>query len=628
METMTPTEFHAAIAELQPMAAYRDLVKVARQFRRALADPGRTDFLKSMDEVRVALVGNATLSFCADPLVAFLAQRHLIGHVTIGEFDSYVADLLDPDSGIIKASPDFIAICLDYHAIQTPVVPLSQPEQSQQLAREQVELWKKLWQTAHDACGCTILQTNIATPIERPLGSRDSTDASGRINYCREINRLLKEEAPSFVTVCDAEHLSGVLGKRTWFNEAQWYTTRQATGFEGTSLLSHALAASIAAHRGKSRKCLVLDLDNTLWGGVVGDVGIDNLKIRRGDPVGEAYLDFQSYCLALQQRGILLAVCSKNQENVAKEVFETHPEMVLRLEHISAFVANWDNKANNLREIAARLNLGLDALVIVDDHPAERELVRQLLPTVAVPELPEDPADYRRVLDGHNFFEVVELSTEDFARGSMYEAEKQRNTAASKFDDLDAFLASLDQKCTIEYVDELSLQRTIQLLNKTNQFNTTTRRYAEAEILLRIKDPRWLCMCVRHVDRFADNGIIAVLMASTHGNALTITDWVMSCRVFNRGIEQLTFLELVTEARRRGVTSITGMFENTRRNSVVANLYRDLGFRQDPESAQKQQRWQLANLGQPPPTSHTIELQRGLEESHSTTEEFNESRVA
>jgi FkbH-like protein len=625
---MTPTEFQAAIAELQPIAAYRDLVRVARRFRKALANPGQTDFLKSMDEVNVTLVGNATLDFCVDPLVAFLVQRGLIGRVTVGEFDSYVADLLDPNSLILKASPDFIAICLDYHAIRASVVSLSETEKSHQMAREQVELWRKLWQTAHDACGCTILHTNIATPIERPLGSRDSTNAIGRINYCREVNRLLTEETPSFVTICDAEHLSGVLGKRTWFNEAQWYTARQATGFEGTSMLSHALAASIAAHRGKSRKCLVLDLDNTLWGGVVGDVGIDKLKIRRGDPVGEAYLDFQSYCLSLQQRGILLAVCSKNQEIVAKEVFETHPEMVLGLEHISDFVANWDNKAKNLREIANRLNIGLDALVFVDDNPAERDLVRQLLPAVAVPELPEDPAHYRRVLDGHNYFEVVELSNEDFARGSMYEAEKQRNAAASQIDDLDAFLASLEQKCAIEYVDALSLQRTIQLLNKTNQFNTTTRRYAEAEILLRMKDPHWLCLCVRHEDRFADNGIIAVVMARLHGNAMTITDWVMSCRVFNRGIEQLTFSELVTEVKRRGVTSINGLFENTDRNSVVANLYRDFGFLHDAAATQKEQRWHLADLGQTILMSYAIELQRGLQESNSRTEDFNESRVA
>lgn len=613
-ETFMPT------TAIGPQASYRELLQAARRLRRTLKGVDSDEAIPGLIATRLAIVGNSTLSFLADPLMVHLANRGVQANLTLGGYGGYQSEILDPTSKLLAEPLDFLIIHLDHHAVnQWPSLNDSE-EQCIALAAEQVAQWSLLWKAAHEATGCTIIQTNLAIPPERALGACESSSPTGRIHFLRRINALLAASLPDHALLCDAEHLSGVVGKREWFDLPHWYASRQAVQFDALGEMADNLACLIASQLGRSRKCLVLDLDNTLWGGVVGDVGREGLRLQRGDAVGEAYLDFQAYCLRLKQRGVLLAVCSKNEEVLAKDVFEHHPEMILGIDDISVFVANWQDKASNLQRIAQQLNIGLDALVFVDDNPAERELVRQLAPQVAVPELPTDPACYVRTVDSHNYFETAQLSSEDLARADQYNAQRARGEAAASFADLDSFLRSLEQRCEIASLNKDQLQRAVQLINKTNQFNLTTVRRTAGELEQWYRDSTHLVWTVRHGDRFGDNGIISVLHGRLQSQILVIEDWVLSCRVFNRGIEDCVFNELVSACERRGLTAIHGVYRPTERNQVVAGLYQRLGMVVPVERAGEAgaedgcQLWTLASLPNYPLRPHTLECHTRISE--------------
>ena len=334
----------------------------------------------------------------------------------------------------------------------------------------------------------------------------------------------------------------------------------------------------LAARFGRSAKCLVLDLDNTLWGGVVGDDGLDGLALGQGSAEGEAFAAFQAYAKDLAGRGVILAVCSKNDEANALAPFERHPEMVLKRADIACFVANWDDKATNLRRIAESLNIGLDALVFVDDNPFERNLVREKLPMVAVPEVSDDPSTFARCLADAGYFEALALTDEDRARGAQYQANAARASMAGAANDIGDYLASLEMRLIWTRFDSVGLSRTVQLINKSNQFNLTTRRYDEADIKQMIANPDCLGLQLRLVDRFGDNGMIAVAIMVRQGDAAVIDTWLMSCRVLGRKVEEATLQILAEEAGRWGVATLRGAYLPTAKNGMVKEHYGKLGF--------------------------------------------------
>ena len=379
------------------------------------------------------------------------------------------------------------------------------------------------------------------------------------------------------------------------------------------SLASYAfnVASLLAAQTGLTKKCLVLDLDNTLWGGVIGDDGLAGIRLGQGDGEGEAFVAFQRYAKALKERGILLAVCSKNTEHIAKEVFENHPEMVLRLDDISCFVANWNDKASNLREIARRLNIGASALVFADDNPAERALVRQLVPEVAVPELPPDPADYIQAIEQHRYFQIVSLGREDLQRAEYYRANAEREQLLQGGENIDDFLSSLNMVATVAPVSPVSLERAAQLINKSNQFNLTTRRRTAAEVAALINDPRWLACTVSLRDRIGDNGLISVLLARRDGENLLIDTWLMSCRVLKRGVETLLCNYLCHWVRQNGVRRICGEYLATPKNGLVKDHYADLGF-SPVEVGPERSTWEFVVADDWQPRATKIELEDRL----------------
>ena len=340
------------------------------------------------------------------------------------------------------------------------------------------------------------------------------------------------------------------------------------------------LGRLLGALRGRSAKCLVLDLDNTLWGGVIGDDGLEGIVLGQGSPAGEAHAALQRYARQLARRGVILAVCSKNDYENAVAPFDAHPEMILRRDDIACFVANWQDKATNLRQIAQTLQIGLDALVFVDDNPAERRLVRAELPQVAVPELPEDPAGYVGCLAEAGYFEAIDLTAEDGARTAQYRANAEREALRQTATDLDSYLRGLEMRLVWSPFDVAGLKRITQLINKTNQFNLTTERRTEPQVMALLEDPAVITLQLRLTDVHGDNGMIGVLIGCVEGQALRIDTWLMSCRVLGRGVEDTALNLLCKQALERGCTRLEGTYRPTPKNAMVRELYSRFGFEQ------------------------------------------------
>jgi FkbH-like protein len=337
-----------------------------------------------------------------------------------------------------------------------------------------------------------------------------------------------------------------------------------------------------------------MDLDNTLWGGVLGDDGIEGIKVAQGDAVGEAHLAVQRLALDLRARGIVLAVCSKNTDEIARAPFEKHPDMLLKLEHIAVFQANWNDKATNIQAIAEELSLGLDSIVFLDDNPVERGLVRQLLPQVAVPELPEDPANYARTLAAGGYFEAVIFAEEDLKRAGFYQDNAKRVSLQKQVGGVDSYLASLDMTITFQPFDATGRARIVQLINKSNQYNLTTRRYTEPEVTEAENDPAVFTLQVRLADIFGDNGMISVIICRSAGSDVwDIDTWLMSCRVLGRKVENMVLREILEKARAAGVRKLTGTYRPTTRNKLVVDHYAKLGFTKTSEADDGLTRWEL-----------------------------------
>jgi FkbH-like protein len=358
---------------------------------------------------------------------------------------------------------------------------------------------------------------------------------------------------------------------------------------------------TIAAIRGKSRKVLVLDLDNTVWGGVIGDDGLEGIKVAQGDAQGEAHLALQRLALDLRQRGIVLAVSSKNSDEVARQPFEEHPEMLLKLDHIAVFQANWNDKATNIQAIAEELSLGLEAMVFLDDNPVERGLVRKLLPQVAVPELPEEPAYYARTLAAAGYFEAVTFAGEDLKRADFYRDNAKRANLQKQVGGVNAYLLSLNMTITFQPFDATSRARIVQLINKSNQYNLTTRRYTDLEVAAAENAPTVFTLQVRLADIFGDNGMISVVICRpAEDDVWEIDTWLMSCRVLGRCVENMVLCEILKHARTAGIEKLSGIYRPTERNKLVVDHYAKLGFTKTAEEESGLTRWELAVEGAEP----------------------------
>jgi FkbH-like protein len=557
--------------------------------------------LAPLAPVRLGIVGNGTQDFAAPAFIASAARHGLALEAVKGEYDQVLQEVTDVESALNLFRPHAVLIAVDYRAL-----PLQPTPGDTGTALANVEMALNYLTTVRDAVrrnsgGLCIVQ-NLAPPPESLFGNYDRRVPGTLLWLVDELNRRLVDAlASSEDLLFDVAHLAATVGLDAWHSPYEWNMAKLPFAGEFLPVYAEHLARILGALRGRSRRCLILDLDNTVWGGVIGDDGLEGIKIAQGDAVGEAHLAVQRMALALRERGIVLAVSSKNTDEIARGPFREHPEMLLREDHFAVFQANWEDKATNIKAIAQELSLGLDAMVFLDDNPVERGLIRQVLPQVAVPEVNDDPASYARTLAAAGYFETVSFSEEDRKRAALYQENAKRITLQQQAGDVGAYLASLDMEIVFKPFDATGRMRIVQLINKSNQYNLTTRRYTEADLLEVERAPGTFTLQVRLIDRFGDNGMISVVICKPSEAGTWIIDtWLMSCRVLGRQVEEGVLCEIMAQARSRGITRLVGEFLPTDRNMMVQKHYQKLGFERVAEGVNGSTLWEISTRAQRP----------------------------
>lgn len=531
------------------------------------------------DATRVAVLSNGTTDLLTHALAASALRHGVWVRVIASDFDQVAAEALNPESSINRARCHFVLLALDHRALQLVATP-GDPQRAAATVESALEYIDSLRSSLRRASGCSVI---VQTLPQVPGGTFGSLERSvpGTLQWIIDrFNQKLRDTiAQSSDLMLDVAMLAEEVGVSQWHDPTEWTLGKFPFALNILPLYADWVARILVAARGKSRKCLVLDLDNTLWGGVIGDDGLAGIALGNGSPEGEAYLQIQRTALFLRERGIILAVSSKNDDLVARNPFRSHPDMLLKEEHIAVFQANWQDKATNLRAIAETLNIGVDSLVLLDDNPAERAQVRAALPDVAVPELPPDPAFYPRTLLGAGYFEAIGFTEEDRSRASQYQSNAERAPLMGAAADLSSYLTSLQMRASFLPFDSIGRARITQLINKSNQFNLTTRRYTESEVASFEQSGRAaLTLQIRMADRFGDNGMVAVLICRETGPDWVIDTWLMSCRVLNRQLERATLNFLVSLAKAADVRGLIGEYIPTDRNGIVKDHYANLGF--------------------------------------------------
>jgi FkbH-like protein len=588
--------------EIQSLAQHaldlNQLTKLAKAMDRARTE-GKA--LEPLAPFRLAVLSNSTIDLMVPALVGSAARHGIALEVIQPSYDQVAQEALTPDSKVNSSNPDAVLLSLDYRALPLKL-SLGDAAASSATVQGAMGYLQALRNGIKTNSKAVCIFQSLAPPVERLFGSLDRALAGTLSSLIDGINQELREfVAGSGDVLLDVEGLAETVGLAAWHNTQLWNMGKFPFSDEFIPLYADHVARTVAALRGKSGKVLILDLDNTVWGGVIGDDGLEGIQIAQGDARGEAHLAVQRLALDLRERGIVLAVSSKNTDEVAREPFLKHPEMLLKLDHIAVFQANWNDKATNIQAIAEELSLGLDAMVFLDDNPVERGLVRKLLPQVAVPELPEDPAYYARTLTAAGYFEAVTFATEDLKRAGFYQDNAKRASLQKQLGGVDAYLTSLDMTITFQPFDVTGRARIVQLINKSNQYNLTTRRYTDPEVMDAENDPAVFTLQVRLADIFGDNGMISVVICRpAESGVWDIDTWLMSCRVLGRKVENMVLRAILERARAAGIHKLTGTYKPTDRNKLVVDHYAKLGFTKVNEEESGLTRWELAVEGAEP----------------------------
>jgi len=605
-------QVQAALAASDDGAALRSLAQhgmneaqlyqLGRAFCRA-RDGGRS--WSGLRPLRLAVLSNGTVEHLSAALVATALRYGLDVRLHAVSYEQAYRAALGDDEGLRAFAPELVLLAFDYRALELGPGLGSAADEARTVAGCCAYL-QAMCDGVRRHYGALCLVQTVALPPGAGFGSADRRIAGTPLRVLEAVNAQIAAAADA---VLDVAALVACVGSGWWFDAAQYQRSKVPFALPLVPLYADHAGRVLGALQGKSRRVLVLDLDNTLWGGVVGDDGVHGIVIGNGSAVGEAHLALQRKALALRQRGVLLAVSSKNDDAQARRPFRELAAMLLKEDAFVAFRANWSDKAANLVAMAQELSLGLDSFVFFDDNPAERALVRRFLPEVAVPELPSDVSGYALVLDAAGYFESTALSEEDLRRADLY-----RNRAAIAElapHDLDGYLRGLAMRLEVAPVQDSNRSRVVQLINKSNQFNLTTRRYSTAEVEAAEQDADQLCLALRLTDRLDDHGIISVLMCQRSGTALAVTLWVMSCRVIGRGVERAALQVLVDQARALGCSELRGQFLPSPRNQMVAQHYAKLGFTLALQADDGASDWVLPLAGWQPDAQPAIVLEGG-----------------
>jgi FkbH-like protein len=584
-------DIKAADQLVDPAAAWSALVALA-QTRMDFIRTGRLDrsLRKQFGDapppglatkpVRLAVLGSSTLTHVL-PGIRVAALRRGIWVTTYeADYGQYLQELSNKASPLHAFAPDTVLFAFDAPHLLRGCDPAFDAAQADAALGEIVAHVRQCWSLARNAFRCAVLQQSALPVFPGLMGNNEHRLPGSRRRLTARLNDMLLRAADDDgVDLLALHDWASEDGIDRWHDPVLWHRGKQEISPIAMPFYGDLVGRLLAARQGRSYKALVLDLDNTLWGGVIGDDGLDGIVLGQGSADGEAFVAFQQYARDLAKRGVILAVCSKNDAENALAPFEQHPDMALKRSDIAAFVANWDDKATNIRRIAVQLNIGLDALVFVDDNPFERNLVRAELPMVAVPEVPDDPALIPAILAAAGYFESLAITEEDRERTTQYQANIAREELASQSTDIESYLRGLDMRLVWRRFDKIGMQRIVQLVNKTNQFNLTTQRYTENDVLAVMEDARAFGLQLRLLDKFGDNGIIAIIIGRMQQDEdLLIDTWLMSCRVLGRQVEEATLNLVAAEAQRLGAHRLVGVFRPTAKNAMVREHYPRLGF--------------------------------------------------
>lgn len=566
-----------------------ELLKAAKRLKK---DPSLSKAGDNAKPLKLAVLSTYSIQHFSLILNLFLDNAGISAEIYEGEYDGINMAVLDDGSDLYSFKPDMVLVLMRYSDVD---------HTDKKCVDSTIAYLENIWSHLGRISGVTILQSNFALPMIRPMGMLEAGYENSYLSNLRQLNMELTEKHPTNVHIIDMEYLSAAVGKERWFDEGAYFLTKQGFCMDYFGQAADDITKVINALLGRTNKCLVLDLDNTLWRGVVGDDGALNINVDPNDPLGEAYRAFQQYVLMLKNRGVILAVNSKNDEAVAKEPFEKNPDMILKLDDIACFVANWEDKASNLSRIAKELNIGIDSLVFFDDNPAEREIVRQFCPEVTVIDVPEEPEKYIRALDEASAFEWAEITEEDRKRSDSYIENTRREALQSSFVDYGEYLKALEMEGHCGLVSDVEKDRFTQLLNKSNQFNLRTVRYTGSEIgdLMGNKDIR--CIFVTLKDKFSQYGIISCIILKfmndpdiSDEKVCFIDSWCMSCRVLKRGVEDMALSYVIKTAREMGANILAGEYIPTAKNSMVKDLLSGFGFEKYEKNGRQLFRYDLS----------------------------------
>ncbi len=550
------------------------ILKKKRSIKKELLNNGETRIKK-----KIAVLGGSTTNEIINILELFLLNYGIEPEFYQSEYGQYWQDAVFGNSTLDKFQPDIIYIHTTARNIKDFQINMSASQADvDALLKKQYDHFEEIWTALKNKFSCPIIQNNFEMPAYRFLGNKDASDYRGQINFISHLNEMFyqySQKNDNFY-INDINYISASYGLTKWADSSSWYMYKYAMCTNAIPELSFNIANIIKSIYGKNKKMLVLDLDNTLWGGVVGDNGQSGIEIGQETGIAQAYTEFQKYVRDHKQLGVLLAVNSKNDLENALDGLK-HPDSILSPEDFIVIKANWNNKDQNIEDISNELSILPDSFVFVDDNPAEREIVSAQISGIAVPEM--DCAEkYISVLDRNAYFELTSYTADDINRNEMYQSNLKRMTSEKSFADYDDYLRSLEMNAVIDDFDPVYLNRIVQLTNKSNQFNLTTKRYTQAEMEEVFRDENHICLYGKLDDKFGSNGVVSVIIGKKDQDVLHIELWLMSCRVLKRNMEHAMLDSLVMAARENNINKITGYYYKTAKNAMVSNLYGELGF--------------------------------------------------
>ena len=551
---------------------------------RQLPDPNSVQ-----SHLRLAIVGGYSLYPFHELLEHLCEIQGTPLELWLGEYDNYISEIMDPTSGLYAFKPEVVMVIPSENRCKYAGKLSDSRDLQQAEARNTAESILKLIHQLKEISGAEIILTNFMLPARHDLGPYRSRSLGADWTFRKWVNMEIGLNAPPFVHLCDLEFIANRLGGLAVRDARSWFETKQPGSSDLLVEMARETAHLIASLKRAPKKVLVLDLDNTLWGGVVADDGLEGIELGDTSARGESFKAFQKYIASLRDRGALLAICSKNDHAKAAEPFERHPDMVLKMGDIVNFKANWDPKSDNIRLMASELNLGLDSFVFVDDNPAEIDIVRQFVPEVTTILLGPDPSEYVSQLQDCRLFEPKSITEEDVARTNQYHSETQRRQLEATVTDMESYLTSLQMEGNLNEFSPVDLPRLSQLINKSNQFNLTTRRRSEAEVHAVMQNPQFIGYSMRLKDRFGDHGLISIVIGEKAGDLMRIDTWLMSCRVLKRNVEEEMLNEIVRLSKALGCKALEGLYLPTQKNEMVRDFYTSMGFTLTLDTPSKRQ---------------------------------------